>query len=197
MSKLHTIVKQLLETESSGHDIFHAERVCKLALHIQEKEGGNKEIIAAASLVHDLCRPFEKKTGKSHFGEETLAIIKDVLVKADIPEKHIAPILTIISLHDIYDWTETMPNKSIELQIVQDADNIDAIGAIGIARTFMFGGHYDRPMYLPEEKLEFVDDFVDGQSVGESTVAHFYEKLLKLKDHMNTTTGKQIAEQRH
>lgn len=197
MDKLHNLVQQFLENESSGHDVFHAERVYKLALHIQRTEGGDQEIIGAAALVHDICRPFEKKTGTSHFGPEALAIIKDVLTQAELSKNQIVQVLDVVAFHDIYDWTEKMQHKSIELQVVQDADNLDAIGAIGIARTFMFGGHNNRPMYIPEEKLEFVEDFVDGKSIGESTVAHFYEKLLKLKQHMNTATGTTIAEERH
>jgi len=196
-TKLINQVKIFLEKESSGHDFYHSDRVFKTALYIQKKEGGDKDIIAAAALVHDICRPWEKKTGKSHFGNEALEIIRKVLIEAEITQEKIKPILDVVALHDIYDWTEKDSQKSIELQIVQDADNIDAIGAIGIARTFSFGGHYNVPMYLPEEKLEFRNDFVDGSAVGKSTIAHFYEKLLKLKENMNTITGKELAKKRH
>lgn len=196
-SKLSEQVRAFLEKESSGHDFYHSERVFNTALHIQEKEGGDEYVIDASALVHDICRPWEKKTGKSHFGEEALGIIREVLINADVPKTKIQPILDVVALHDVYDWTKKISSESLELQIVQDADNLDAIGAIGIARTFMFGGHYGRPMYLPGENLEFHKDFVDGFAVGESTLAHFYEKLLKLKENMNTKTGRKLAERRH
>jgi len=190
-------VKKFLENESSGHDFFHAKRVFNNANYIQKNEGGDRLIIGSAALVHDICRPFEKKTGKSHFGKEALIIIEDVLRKSKITEDKIKPILEVIKLHDIYDWTEKNKNKSIELQIIQDADNLDAIGAIGIGRTFAFGGASSRPMYIPGENLTFIKDFIDNPNKKTSTIAHFYEKLLKLKQNMNTKTGFRIAEQRN
>lgn len=196
-SKLTDQVKTFLEEESSGHDFYHSERVFNAALHIQEKEGGDKYVIGAAALVHDICRPWEKKTGKSHFGEEALEIIRGVLEKSEVPQDKISDILKVVSLHDIYDWTEKLENKSLELQIVQDADNLDAIGAIGIARTFAFGGSHGLSIYNPGENLDFAKDFVEDPNHRTSTIAHFYEKLLKLKDNMNTKTGKEIAGHRH
>ena len=95
-------------------------------------------------------------------------------------------------------FLQKISNKSIELQIIQDADNLDAIGAIGIARTFAFGGVHNVQMYFPGENLKFNNDFVENpQNLNTSTIAHFYEKLLKLKDNMNTKTAKQIAQKRH
>ena len=195
--KLHQQVEQYLQQESSGHDIYHADRVFKSALYIQSYEGGDEYIIGAAALVHDICRPWEKKTGKSHFGPEALQIIRQVLTKSQVEPDQIEPILEVVKRHDIYDWTDKSSEKSIELQIVQDADNLDAIGAIGIARTFAFGGAHGSNMYYPGENLDFKKDFVDDPHHQTSTIAHFYEKLLKLKDHMNTKTGKRLAESRH
>lgn len=196
-SKLSERVKSFLEEESSGHDFYHAERVFNTALHIQKKEGGDKYVIGAAALVHDICRPWEKKTGKSHFGDEALEIIKGVLEKAEAPGDKILSTLDVVSLHDIYDWTDKIKNKSLELQIVQDADNLDAIGAIGIARTFAFGGAHGLSIYNPGENLDFEKDFVEDPKHRTSTIAHFYEKLLKLKNNMNTKTGKELSEYKH
>jgi uncharacterized protein len=196
-TKLSNQVKIFLEEESSGHDFYHSERVLNVALHIQKKEGGDKYVIGAAALVHDICRPWEKKTGKSHFGEEALEIIKGVLEKSEVSEDKIPDILKVVSLHDIYDWTEKLENKSLELQIVQDADNLDAIGAIGVARTFAFGGSHGISIYNPGENLDFEKDFIEDPNHKTSTIAHFYEKLLKLKDNMNTKTGRELAEHRH
>lgn len=192
-----TKVKEFLENESSGHDFYHAERVFNNAIYLQNYEKGDSFVIGCAALLHDICRSWEKKTGKSHFGDEALDIIKDILVQTNTPNEKIVPILEVIKYHDIYDWSEKVVDKSIELQIIQDADNLDAIGAIGIARTFTFGGAHNCQMYSPGENLEFNHDFVENPQVTTSTIAHFYEKLLKLKDHMNTKTAKQIAQKRH
>ena len=196
-SKLIDQVKAFLATEASGHDFSHAQRVFKMALYLQSFEGGDEEVIGAAALVHDICRPFEKKTGKSHFGPEALTIIKEVLTKAEFSSAKIEKVLAVVELHDIYDWTEKLASKSLELQVVQDADNLDAIGAIGIGRTFAFGGANGLVMYHSGENLAFTNDFVEDPEHRTSTIAHFYEKLLKLKDNMNTETGKKIALNRH
>lgn len=190
-------VKRFLENKSCGHDFYHAERVFNLAIYIQKHEGGDIQVIGPTALVHDICRPWEKETGKSHFGTEALVIIKKVLKESHIPANNIQPILDVVALHDIYDWSEKIEDKSIELQIVQDADNLDAIGAIGIGRTFAFGGAYNLQMYNPGENLSFANDFVQNPTHTTSTIAHFYEKLLKLKQYMNTKTGLELAEQRH
>ena len=197
LAPLSEKVKKYLEDESSGHDFFHAARVLNNALYIQKFEGGDTFIIGAAALVHDICRPWEKKTGRSHFGEEALKIIEGVLKDAYVPPEKNKAILDIVAVHDIYDWTDKQINKSIELQILQDADNLDAIGAIGIARTFAFGGAHGLTMYSPGENLSFDKDFVEDPNHRSTTIAHFYEKLLKLKDNMNTKKGIELAGKRH
>lgn len=195
--KLVDEIKKFLEDETSGHDYYHCQRVFNNAMYIQKHEGGDMYVIGASALIHDILRPWEKKTGKSHFGKEALKIIKKVLQKVKVPKDKIEPILKVIELHDIYDWTDKVKDKSIELRVIQDADRIDSIGAVGIARTFAFGGHHDRPIYLPGENLEFTKDFVENLNRRTSTIAHFYEKLLKLKQNMNTKTGMKIAGNRH
>lgn len=190
-------VQRFLEDESSGHDFYHAERVFNNAMYIQKTEGGDPEVIGTTAIIHDICRPWEKKTGKSHFGDEALQIIKGILEKSSFDEQKIQQVLEVVRFHDVYDWTNKIQGKSIELQVVQDADNLDAIGAIGVARTFAFGGANGLPLYNPGEKLEFANDFVDDPSHRTSTIAHFYEKLLKLRENMNTKTGKELAEKRH
>lgn len=196
LSNLRETIKTFLKNETSGHDYAHAERVYKTACYLHQHEGGDLTIIGAAALVHDLCRPWEKETGKSHFGPEALEIIKQVLIEAGIDQTKIPAILDVVAQHDIYDWT-VKQSKSIELQIVQDADNLDAIGAMGIARTFEFGGAKGLDMYNPGEKLSFSADYVEDPAIKTSTIAHFYEKLLKLAKNMNTETGKKLAQQRH
>lgn len=190
-------VKKFLENESSGHDFYHAERVLKNALYVQNIEGGDRFIIGVSALVHDICRPWEKQTGKPHSGNEALNIIDKVLKSSNLTHEQRKHVLDIVAKHDIYDWTNKDRAKSLELQIVQDADNLDAIGAIGIARTFAFGGANDLSMFNPGENLNFTKDFVDDPNHRTSTIAHFYEKLLKLNQNMNTVTGKKLGKQRH
>jgi len=194
--RVKKIMIEFLEEDSSGHDAYHAERVFNNALNIHKTEGGNELVIGVSALMHDLLRPWEKKTGKSHFGEEALDIIRKELKPIDLSAEDEDMIINVIAKHDLYDWTEKDNSKSIELQIVQDADRLDAIGAIGIGRTFRFGGAYNNPMYVPGENLDFVGDYKEEVSKP-STIGHFYEKLLKLKDNMNTQTGKNIANERH
>lgn len=105
-------------------------------------------------------------------------------------------ILHVVALHDIYDRDNPI-EKTIELQIVQDADNLDAIGALGIGRTFAFGGAHGLTMYEPGENLHYEKAFEENVGKYTTTVGHFYEKLLKLSEHMNTKTGKQMAKARH
>ena len=196
-SVIKKIVSDYLEKDSTGHDIHHVERVFNTALHIRKEENrGDKDVIGYAALLHDIMRPWEKKTGKSHFGAEALEIIKGIMLDANTPQALIAPVLDVIALHDVYDWT-TKVEKSIELQIVQDADNLDAIGAIGIGRAFAFGGSIGRAMYVPDENLTFDQDFVEDPAIKTTTIAHFHEKLLKLKTNMNTPIGIKMAEARH
>jgi len=190
-------VRQVLSDSSCGHDYYHAERVFKNALQIQaEEHAGDRYVIGVAALVHDVCRPWEKETGKLHFGEEALERIGVLLEEVAIDSAAIPLILEIVRFHDIYDWDES-EEKSIELQIVQDADRLDAIGALGIARTFAFGGANGLVMYEPGENLNFEAAFVEDPSHRTTTVAHFYEKLLKLHTNMNTATGQALGAVRH
>lgn len=190
-------VKKFLGKDSGGHDYYHSERVFNNALTLRESEGGDELVIGCAALVHDICRPWEKETGKSHFGGEALEIIRTLLKKVDIDSKVIQQILDVVREHDIYNWTGGNKSKPLEVQIIQDADRLDAIGAIGIARVFAFGGGHDRLMWEPQENLDFTSNFVDSPSHKSSSIAHFYEKLLKLKDSMNTATGLKLAQGRH
>jgi len=135
--------------------------VFKNAVLIQAEENvGDRYIIGMEALVHDVCRPWEKETGKLHFGEEALARIRLLLDEVTVNSVSIPAILEVVRFHDVYDWDKPQ-EKSIELQIVQDADRLDAIGALGIARTFAFGGANGLVMYEPGENLNFEAVFVE------------------------------------
>lgn len=186
-------VKKQLEGAEAGHDWFHIERVWKLSKKIAEKEKCNLEVVELAALLHDIADP------KFHNGDETLAskISFEFLKSIKVEESVIEKILYIIQNISFKNRAEASETPSIELQIVQDADRLDAIGAIGIARTFNFGGFKNNLMYHPDisPKLDMSKD--QYKKSNGTTINHFYEKLLLLKDMMNTETAKKIASQRH
>jgi len=186
-------VKEKLEGAEAGHDWFHIERVWKLAQKIAKTENCNQDVVELSALLHDIADP------KFHNGDETLAlkISKDFLQNQNADEEIIKQVLFIVQNISFKNRGEAPKDLPIELKIVQDADRIDAIGAIGIARTFNFGGFKNNLMYHPdiEPKLNMPKE--EYKKSNGTTINHFYEKLLLLKDLMNTDEGKKIAEQRH
>ena len=186
-------VKEKLEGAEAGHDWFHIERVWKLSKKIAEKEGGNLEVIELSALLHDIADP------KFHNGDETLAlkISKDFLEEIHVEGELIEQVLFVIKNTSFKNRAEAPENPPLELQIVQDADRLDAIGAIGIARTFNFGGFKNNLIYHPEIKPNLGMNKEEYKKSNGTTINHFYEKLLLLKDLMNTKTAKKIASERH
>ncbi|WP_415328694.1 HD domain-containing protein [Chryseobacterium sp. MMS23-Vi53] len=186
-------VKEKLEGAEAGHDWFHIERVWKLSKKIAEIEECNQEVVELAALLHDIADP------KFHNGDETIAlkVSREFLESQNASEHVIEQVLFIIKNISFKNRGEVPQNLPIELKIVQDADRIDAIGAIGIGRTFNFGGFKNNPMYDPnvEPKLNMTKD--EYKKSNGTTINHFYEKLLLLKDLMNTEKGKEIAGERH
>ena len=186
-------VKEKLEGAEAGHDWFHIERVWKLSKKIAEKEGGNLEVIELSALLHDIADP------KFHNGDETLAlkISQNFLEEIHVEGELIEQVLFVIKNISFKNRAEAPENHPLELQIVQDADRLDAIGAIGIARTFNFGGFKNNLMYHPEIKPNLGMNKEEYKKSNGTTINHFYEKLLLLKDLMNTETAKKIASERH
>ena len=186
-------VKEKLEGAEAGHDWFHIERVWKLSKKIAEKEGGNLEVIELSALLHDIADP------KFHKGDETLAlkISQNFLEEIQVDAELIEQVLFVIKNISFKNRAEAPENPPLELQIVQDADRLDAIGAIGIARTFNFGGFKNNLMYHPEIKPNLGMNKEEYKKSNGTTINHFYEKLLLLKDLMNTETAKRIASERH
>lgn len=186
-------VKEKLEGAEAGHDWFHIERVWKLSRKIAEKENCNIEVVELSALLHDIADP------KFHNGDETLAlkISREFLESQNTSENIIEQVLFVIKNISFKNRGEAPKNLPIELKIVQDADRIDAIGAIGIGRTFNFGGFKNNPMYDPNSKPNLNMTKEEYKKSNGTTINHFYEKLLLLKDLMNTSEGKKIAEERH
>ncbi len=186
-------VKQTMLGEGSGHDWWHVHRVWLNAKQICDKEQADLFIVELAALLHDIA-DWKFHDGNEHKGAE---VAQEWLNKFDIEQpviSHICQIITDVSYKGA--GVET-PMHSIEGKIVQDADRLDAIGAIGIARTFAYGGNKHREMYNPDIKPVMHASFEEYKKNEGTTINHFYEKLLLLKDRMNTETGKMIAKKRH
>lgn len=192
IQQIQTIIKDRFSNEASGHDWWHIFRVHQLSKKISETEGGNLFIIELAALLHDIA-DWKFNNDEKAGSREARKLQSELCVDKSVI-KDVCQIIDEISFKGAGVST---PMSSIEGQIVQDADRLDAIGAIGIARTFAYGGHKGRIMYNPEIKPELHQTFNDYKKSSAPTINHFYEKLLLLKDRMNTPTGKQIAEKRH
>lgn len=184
-------VKKFFENEFSGHDFYHTLRVYNLAKSIAENEECDKELVYLGALLHDVDD--YKLVGKE---AEPFSNAKKFLNGEDYPADRIEKICHIISQVS-FKGKDTVTPDTIEGKIVQDADRLDAIGAIGIARTFAYGGNHNTPIYDPE--IEYKEDMSADEYYKNAgtTINHFYEKLLKLKDLMNTETAKKMAEHRH
>jgi uncharacterized protein len=186
-------VKDQLTHAEGGHDWWHIHRVWKTAQHIAESEHADELIVALGALLHDIA------DSKFHNGDETVGPRKarEWLVSLGVEEPVIQHVENIITHISFKGGNHQQPFKSKELDIVQDADRLDAIGAIGIARAFNYGGFKNRPLHDPAVPPNLTMNKEEYKSNQAPTINHFYEKLLLLKDRMNTETGKQLALQRH
>ncbi len=186
-------VKQQLNNVESGHDWFHIERVWKNALLISKAEKGNKLIIELAALLHDIA-DYKFNNGDELIGSRmTQNFLESIKVERSIINE-----VVFIVKHISYKGGNTENiEKTIEFNIVQDADRLDAIGAIGIARTFNFGGYKGNEIHNPGQQPKIGQSKEEYKKSAGTTINHFHEKLLLLKDLMNTETGKKLAESRH
>lgn len=192
-------VEEMFKSESSGHDISHLERTMNNALYIQEKEGGNRLVVGVSAFLHDIHRLKQNETGKYCSPVESLPIVKELLGKVKFPNELINDVLNAIEHHETYNWNEDdVKTDKIEALILQDADNLDGVGAMGIARTFAYAGAHKLALYKPEQSLEEALNrkYSEDEDDEESTIHHFYHKLFKLGDFMNTKTARELAKQR-
>ncbi|ANW95327.1 phosphohydrolase [Wenyingzhuangia fucanilytica] len=186
-------VKEQLKNAEGGHDWFHIERVYKNSLLIAQTEKCDIEIVSLGALLHDIA------DSKFYNGNEEVGpkVARDFLKSQKVKESTIEHVIKIIENISFKGGNETQKFSSKELDVVQDADRLDAIGAVGIARAFSYGGFKNRGMYDPEIKPNLKMTKEEYKKSTAPTINHFYEKLLLLKDRMNTTTGKEIAAKRH
>jgi uncharacterized protein len=186
-------IRQLLSHDSSGHDWWHIDRVRRNALRIGREERANLLIVELAALLHDIA------DWKFHGGDETAGpkAARQWLADCNADPTIVQHVCEIIAEVSFKGAGVPTLMKTLEGKCVQDADRLDAIGAIGIARAFAFGGHFGRAMYDPDIPPEQHQSFHAYKTKSGPTINHFYEKLLLLKDRMQTDTGRRLAAQRH
>ncbi len=185
-----SFVRDKLKNDGSGHDWYHIERVYNMAMYIGERENADMFIVEMAALLHDID---DWKFSDIYNTSTTESFLKSV----GVDKEAFDDIMNIIKTMSFKGGVVSSKQNTIEGKIVQDADRLDALGAIGIARTFAYGGSKNRLMYDPNiDPMEFksLDEVKNKEN---HTINHFYEKLLKLKDLMNTETAKVIANKRH
>jgi uncharacterized protein len=187
-------VQKELENAEGGHDWFHILRVYNNALLISKNEAVDSFVVALAALLHDIA------DSKFHDGDESVGpqTAHAFLLENKVDAKVISHVINIIKYVSFKGGNEAKPPfSSLELEVVQDADRLDAIGAIGIARTFNYGGFKNRKLYDPSIPINLQMTKTEYKASTAPTINHFYEKLLLLKDRMNTKTGQKIALARH
>ena len=192
IQKTENYISGVFAGEGSGHDWHHVDRVRKLALRICDGEGGDMFVTEMSALLHDLD-DWKINDYNSVSLDKAKKWLDNLAVESGISSR----ILEVIEQVSFKGAGTQTPVKSVEAAIVQDADRLDAIGAIGIARTFSYGGHKNRLIYDPDIVPVMHTDFQHYKKSTAPTINHFFEKLLLLKDRMNTNTAKEIAEQRH
>lgn len=191
LKKTEDFILKQFESDSSGHDFWHLQRVVNTAKSIQENEGGDLFLIELSAWLHDLG-DYKLNDGK----DVSVHKINEFLLSLGVGDATIKLVIQIVSEVSYKGGFNQSPT-SLEAKIVQDADRLDAIGAIGIARTFAYGGKKGRVLYNPNIDPVAHTSFDSYQHSVQPTINHFYEKLLKLKDLMQTKTGRQLANKRH
>jgi uncharacterized protein len=187
-------VKKQLENAEGGHDWFHIERVYKLALRIAESEANvDVLVVQLAALLHDIA------DSKFHNGDETIGprVAREFLNEHQLAKDQLEHVIAIIENISFKGGNQAQTYFSKELAVVQDADRLDAIGAIGIARTFNYGGFKNRALYDPAIAPNLHLSKEEYKSSSAPTLNHFFEKLLRLKDLMHTETARELATERH
>jgi uncharacterized protein len=185
-------VKQQLQSDSTGHDWWHVNRVWKMAVTLAEEERANLLVVQLAALLHDIA-DWKFHDGDDKKGEIVACEWLQSLHMENTIIIHVCEIIRDISFKGAGVNTKM---ETLEGKVVQDADRLDALGAIGIARAFAYGGNKEREMYNPDIEPVFHQSFEQYKKSKGTTINHFYEKLFLLKGLMNTDSGRRIAEER-
>ena len=195
IEELKPYVIKIFNKDSSGHDISHLIRTMNTALYLQEKEGGDRIIIGISAFLHDVHRIMQNECGSFVSPKESIPKIKKILSNIDLTEDQVNKICYCIEYHEEYNWNGNNVDD-INTLILQDADNLDAIGAIGLGRAFCYSALHNVVMYDESIPLNEEDNYSEINSKDPSTIHHCYHKLFKLGDNMNTETAKQLAKER-
>lgn len=193
LEEVKKVVEKKFRTESADHDWYHIERVLKLAEHIQSVEGGDLLVVQLAALLHDISDHKLNGGIKNDCGR----VSREILTKLNADEAVIEQVCAIVDRVSYKGAGVADEAGSLELDIVRDADRLDAIGAIGIARAFHYGGKNDRSFYEPDLGPSLHTDFDSYAKDQSHTLNHFYEKLLLITDRLKTKTAKEIGKERH
>jgi uncharacterized protein len=172
--------------DSTGHDVAHGWRVFHTAMTLADDyPHADREVLGAAALTHDIHRAMGAEAGEFVHPEESLDEVETVLATVDFPPEKRDAVLHCVALHEEYEFRDDKRDGNrIEVDLLRDADNLDAMGAVGVARCFAYTGAHDNPMWTPD-------------SEDPSAIDHFHEKLLNLKDEMHTDAAREVAESRH
>lgn len=190
LEKTREFVKDKMYKEGSGHDWFHVERVCNMAKYLAQKESADMFVVEMTALLHDID---DWKFSDVY----NTTVTEEFLKSVEVSEEDSNRILNIIKTMSYKGGVVDSTQNTTEGMVVQDADRLDALGAIGIARAFAYGGSKNRSMYDPSIKPIDFKSLDEVKNKDNHTINHFYEKLFKLKDLMNTNTAKEIAKKRH
>jgi uncharacterized protein len=192
-ARAEKFARNMLRDAEGGHDWHHVERVMENARKILKKEKADKHVVLLGILLHDIADPKFSEGDETKSVKIATAFLEETEVKAEISEK----VIEVVSGISYKGGFNEQKEKSPELKVAQDADRLEAMGAIGIARAFNYGGFTGRKIFDPDIKpreYKNVKEYLESDS---TTINHFYEKLLKLKERMNTQTGKRLAKKRH
>lgn len=194
VTKTEIYVKKKLLGEGTGHDWWHIKRVQQQAIVIAKKERADLFVVRLGTLLHDIA---DWKFQKDKTTSQGVVITRNWLLDLGVNSKAVEKTCDIVENISFKGADIKNKLKTLEGKVVQDADRLDAIGAIGIGRTFAYGGFKNEEMYSPDIKVKMAGSSKEHQNTNQTTINHFYEKLLLLRDRMNTKTGRELAQKRH
>ncbi|MSP13676.1 MAG: HD domain-containing protein [Chloroflexi bacterium] len=195
METIRQEVTTLVRLDSSGHNLDHLERVYRLSMRLAQVEGGNRLVVGAAAWLHDLHRVIEAEAGTlGQVGQDILAETERILERTGFPRERIPAVLLAIADHDSFSFGNGRRAPSLEAILLQDADKLDAMGAIGIARCFQFSGAHANPLW--DGQIPEPGPYDPTRNTG-TALGHFYEKLLRLQDDLQTPTARALGIERH
>lgn len=195
IAALEPKMAQLFSGDSSGHDLHHSWRTMRNALYLQEREGGDRVVVGVAALLHDVHRAMENDTGSFVPPAASLGRVRELLEDVDLAPEQVDRICFCIEHHEDYNWNGDNVDD-LDAHIVQDADNLDAVGAIGIARGFAYAGARSLPLYDPQVPVDERGGYREADGGDASAIHHFYRKAFKLAQNMNTETARNLAMER-